>query len=256
MLHVIFNSEGMWTYNDGGGGLHSSAPLRGEQSLEQILGDRKRLTPKYRKLASALLAACMFQLSDSPWIDQNLAPESIFVPDTESIEVQQWCPRVVCTLVPNISPRQQSDNIAAFGVLMLELETELKAGWEADDEDWQTGERSNSVRLARVLDSWKDYINDDYSEIAKACLEFDKLVRTLEHPDIVPERKGLAVIYKYILEPLFRHVVQSFGNLAPIFDGMFTAGHSLTAPIQISSSNTAKRELFDDDLSTPQPSDV
>ncbi|KAF6810480.1 pfs domain-containing protein [Colletotrichum sojae] len=216
---------------------------------------------RYRKLAIALLAACMFQLSDSPWIDQHLGPESIFVPvplPQTNIGTQHWCPRVVCSLVPDIKARPglQSENIAAFGVLMLELETQSKANWEDGDENYDTGEMSNNVRLARVLKSRKDDVDDDCNKIANVCLQFDKLVEILEHPDIDHKSKGLAVIYKYILEPLFRHVATKFGILEPIFDGIFTADHSLTAPTKFSSSVTARRELFDDDESTARPGDI
>ncbi|KAF6816892.1 pfs domain-containing protein [Colletotrichum musicola] len=260
MLHVAFNSEGMWASSDGGG-LGSTTPHGGEKSLEQILGKKNGLPLKYRKLAIALLAACMFQLGDSSWIGQNLAPESIFVPvplPQTDFGTQHWCPRIVRSLVPDIKARPglQSDNIAAFGVLMLELETQSKADWEDGDEDYDTGEMSNNFRLARVLKSRKDDVDDDCNKIANACLQFDKLVDILVHSDIDHNSKGLAVIYKYILEPLFRRVSTRFGTLAPILDGMFTAGHSLTAPTKFSSSVTARRELFDDDESTARPGDI
>ncbi|KAF6825961.1 pfs domain-containing protein [Colletotrichum plurivorum] len=260
MLHVAFNSEGIRASSDGGG-LGSTTPHGGEKSLEQILGEKNGLPLKYRKLAIALLAACMFQLGDSPWIGQHLAPESIFVPvplPQTDIGTQHWCPRIVRNLVSDIKARPglQSDNIAAFGVLMLELETQSKADWEDGDEDYDKGEMSNNFRLARVLKSRKDDVDDDCNKIANACLQFDKLVDILVHPDIDHNSKGLAVIYKYILEPLFRHVSTRFGILTPILDGMFTAGHSLTAPTKFSSSVTARRELFDDDESTARPGDI
>lgn len=251
MLHVSFNSEGMWASNDA-----AELDPRNQLGPEELPLDhylsKGGLTPKFRKLAGVLLAASMFQLSDSPWIQHHLGTESIFMPLPDNKRLQQWCPRVLCTLVRNDSSLGlQSDSIAAFGVLVLELEANLKADWAVDDEDFFTGERSNHVRLARVLKSWEDYVSDDYRRVAKACLEFDSLIEGLDHADIVPERKGLAIIYKCILEPLFRHVTKSFGNLAPIFKGMFGPGRSLTAPMNISPSVTAKRVLFDDDDSVP-----
>ncbi|KAK0727292.1 peptidase S8/S53 domain-containing protein [Lasiosphaeria miniovina] len=226
VLHVSFNSEGMWASNDVTGlGPRSLLGPR-ELPLDHYFAESDGLTLKYRKLAGVLLAASMFQLSDSPWIQHHLGTECIFVPSPDNKRLQQWCPQILCTLVRN-----------------------------SYDEDWITGEKSNHVRLARVLKSWEDLVSDDYRRVAKACLEFDSLIEGLDHPDIVPERKGLAIIYKCILEPLFRHVTKSFGNLAPIFKGMFGPGRSLTAPMNISPSITAKRVLFDDDDSLPEHGD-
>ena len=244
----------MWASNDGGG-LDSPSLFGGEQSLDHLLAHKDGLTLKYRKLVGVLLAASMFQLSDSPWIEQHLGPECIFVPLPDNKRLQQWCPRVLCTLVPKKDTRLQSDNIAALGVLVLELEADRKANWTAGDEDWISGEKSNHVRLARILKSWEDLVSDDYRRVAKACLEFDCLIESLDHPDIVSERKSLAVIYKCILEPLFRNIMKSFGNLAPVFKGMFDPSRSLAAPMNISPSVTAKRMLFDDDDSLPKHDD-
>ncbi|KAH8587087.1 peptidase S8/S53 domain-containing protein [Bisporella sp. PMI_857] len=226
------------------------------KSLDHLLTNKDGLTLKYRKLAGVLLAASMFQLSDSPWIEQHLGSEYIFVPSPDNKRLQQWCPRVLCTLVPKKHTMLQSDIIAAFGVLVLELEADRKADWTAGDEDWISGEKSNHVRLARVLNTWEDLVSDDYRTVAKACLEFDSLIECLDHPDIVLERRGIAVIYKCILEPLFRHIMKSFGNLAPLFNGMFGPGRSLMAPMKISPSITEKRVLFDDDMdATPKRED-
>lgn len=254
MLHVAFNSDGMWALNNGGG-LDSPPLFGGEQSLDHLLSHKDGLTLKYRKLAGVLLAASMFQLSDSPWMEQHFDPKRIFVPSPDNKQLQQWCPRTLCTLVPKNDTRFQRDNIAAFGVLILELEADRKANWTAGDEDWISGEKSNHVRLARILKTWNDLVSDDYRTVAKACLEFDSLIQILDHPDIVPERKHLAIIYKCILEPLFRHIMKSFGNLAPLFKGMFGPGQSFTAPMNISPSVTAKRVLFDDDDSLPKHDD-
>ncbi|KAM0544220.1 hypothetical protein ACHAPJ_011909 [Fusarium lateritium] len=248
-LHVAFNLEGMWITNgDNNHEIHS--PVGGEHSLEYHLTHNIRLTLKQRKLAGVLLAASLFKLSDSPWIQQHLEPECIFVPSPKNRPLEQWCPRIHCTLVPRQDARLQSDNIAALGVLVLELEADRKADWDLDDEDCFTGERSNRVRLARMLQGWKDEVSDDYRRIAEACLNFDSLVENLDHSDIVKERKGLAVIYSRILEPLFRYITSSFGDLKPLFQGMFGPGRSLTSPINISSAVTAKRVLFDDDDTT------
>ncbi|RYP72076.1 hypothetical protein DL771_004407 [Monosporascus sp. 5C6A] len=258
IVHIAFNSLGMWKHpSDNSGGSDSTPYFGGDQSkaLDDLLIHEDLLKLKYRKLVGVLLASSLFQLSDSPWIEQHLGPDTIFVPLPNKRWLHQWCPQVVCTLVPKENTKLQSDDIAAFGVLVLELEAGRKAPWTKADNDWLSGERSNHVRLARILKAWEDVVSDDYRGVAKACLEFDSLVESLYHPDIVFDQKGPAVIYKCILEPLFRHLMKSFGNLAPLFEGMFGPWRSLAAAMKVSPSNTAKRILFDDDESVSNPDD-
>ncbi|KAL2155989.1 hypothetical protein VTH82DRAFT_733 [Thermothelomyces myriococcoides] len=122
---------------------------------------------------------------------------------------------------PNVTalPRYlQSDSIAALGVLLLELEANRKASWVEEDEDLDSGEKSNSVRLARILHEWEDLISDDYRKVAEACLEFDRHVETLDHPRII----------------------------------LFGRDNSLTTPLKFPPSRTADRNLFDDDDGIPE----
>lgn len=222
------------------------------EALDHLLNHKDLLMLKYRKLVGVLLASSLFQLSNSPWIAQRLGPDTIFVPLPDNRRLHQWCPQVICTLAPKENINLQSDDIAAFGVLVLELEANRQAPWTEADNEWGSREKSNLVRLARILRAWEDIVSDDYRGVAKACLEFDILVKGLDHPDILSEQKGLAVIYKCILEPLFRHLLRSFGNLTPLFEGMFGPWRSLAPAMSLSPSNTAKRVLFDDEsLSTP-----
>ncbi|WXC58103.1 hypothetical protein SNK03_004002 [Fusarium graminearum] len=246
ILHVTFNLEGMWIAN----GNVDTTPHSwdgGEHSLDYYLTHDTRLTLKQRKLVGALLAASLFKLSDSPWIEQHLGPECIFVPSPKNKLLEQWCPRIHCTLVPRQDTRLLSDKIAALGILILELETNRRADWVDDDEDWQTGERSNRGRLSRILHVWKDDVADDYRRIGDACLNFDNHVLDLDDSDIVTERKELAVIYSHILEPLFECSMSSFGELQPIFEGMLGRSRLLASPIIVPSDITTKIVLFDDD---------
>ncbi|KAF4448622.1 subtilisin-like protein [Fusarium austroafricanum] len=246
VLHVAFNSEGMWITN-AEEELESPSISGSEQSLEYHLTHKSGLTLKHRKLVSVLLAVSIFQLSDNPWVAQHLDPENIFLPSPNNKYLQRWCPRIHYTLVSSQDTRLQSDNIVALGVLVMELEADCKAEWIPEDDDWDSGERSNRARLARMLRTWEDEISDDYRRIAKACLKFDDLVEKLKHPDIAEERKGLAIIYKCILEPLSQCVNLSFEGLSPLIKGMFGPGRSLVSPISIPLAVARKVILFDDD---------
>ncbi|KAI0977232.1 hypothetical protein F4678DRAFT_477323 [Xylaria arbuscula] len=245
-LHFAFNSHGVWEYPiDNSSGFDRNSYFDGDQytALDKYLTHQDLLTPKFRKLVGVLLASSLFQLSDSPWIEQHLSPDTIFVPSPNNAHLQAWCPRITCTILTKGETQMQSDHIAAFGVLVLELEADRQAPWTEMDNDWISGEKSNHVRLARILKSWEDLISDDYRGVAKACLEFDSLIESLDHPDIMPDRKALAIIYKCILEPLVRHLSKSFGRLSYLFQGRFGHGRSLVAK----PSAAAKRALFDDD---------
>ena len=237
----------MWaSASNNGTGPDSTAP-GGEELLDHLLTHRDGLALKYRKLAGVLLAASIVQLIDSPWIEQHLGSESIFVPPPNNKRLQQWCPRVLCTLVQKKDTRLQSDNIAALGVLILELEAGRKANWAASDEHWMSGKRLNHLRLARILKSWEDLVSDEYRNVAMACLKFEKLIENFVHPDIGEEMNGVAVIYKCILEPLYLHIMKSFASLAPLFKGMFDPSRRSIAPINISTCIPTKWVLFDDD---------
>lgn len=245
---VIFNTTGMWSIEENS----ISRPdvlqqARPEDVLVHILADRDRLAPKYRKLAEVLLAACVFQLNESPWTEQYLSPDDLFVPLLDVKQPHQWCPRLLCDLKPRDFATEQSDNIAALGILVLELEVCRRASWTSDDEDWLAGERSNYTRLARILEDWKDSVYDDYRKIAKACLDFNVLVAGLEESQIPQERRGIAVIYKYILEPLVRSTAKSFADLLPLMIDIFGPSRGLTIATERTAQNTAKFSLFDDD---------
>lgn len=135
MLHVSINSEGMWASNDATGLDPCSLLGPGELLLDYYFAESDGLTLKYRKLVGVLLDASMFQLSGSPWIQHHLGTECIFMPSLDNKRLQRWCPRVLCTLVRNSCTGLQSDGIAVFGVLVLELEASRKASWTTDDDD-------------------------------------------------------------------------------------------------------------------------
>ncbi|ESU17319.1 hypothetical protein FGSG_13789, partial [Fusarium graminearum PH-1] len=236
-LNVAFNLEGMWITNSNTENEQHS--LAGEQhSLDYHLTHDTKLTLKQRRLVGVLLAVSLFKLSDSPWIQQHLYPDCIFVPSPATKQLRRWFPRIYCTLEPRQDAGLQSDKIAAFGILVLELEVNRRAYWVDDDTKPWNGKRSNRERLSQILYVWKDDVTDDYRRIADACLDFDNLVDDLHNSDIVTERKELAVIYRHILEPLFKCSMSSFGELKPIFEGMLGGSRLLAPPMSKSSDMT------------------
>ncbi|SPN98624.1 uncharacterized protein DNG_01669 [Cephalotrichum gorgonifer] len=256
-LQFSFNSQGMWEQAlDNSAELDHTFHFSGESysPLDELLTYEDPLKLKYRELTAVLLASSLFQLSDSPWIERQFGPDTILVPPPDNKRIHQWCPQVVCDLSPKQNITRQGDSIAAFGVLLLEIEADRKVPWTEEDHDWDSGERSNHVRLCRALRLLKDFVGDNYRHAAKACLEYDKLVEMLDHRDIKPDRKGLAVIYKCILEPLIRQLVINFSGIVPLFKEMVGPWHRFAPRKIIPASRTAKEVfLFDDDESSRRP---
>ncbi|KAF5620258.1 extracellular serine protease [Fusarium sp. NRRL 52700] len=256
VLHVAFDSEMIWV-NDVGGGGELPSNVEHDESLDQHLTKERRLKAMHRKLASVLLAASVFQLSNSPWIEQHLQLEHVFLPQTVSKSLKQWYPRIQCTLESKQDRRLQSDNIAALGVLIMELEADRKASWIAEENDEPSREGPNISRLTRLLEDpdWEGDVDDNYRQIAKACLEFNILVDSLDQPLISADRKRLAIIYKKILVPLYDRLVDSFREsanvFADIFDGMLGPRRPLAPPVGKPSVVGEKPILFDDEDATP-----
>ncbi|KAF5566182.1 hypothetical protein FNAPI_1299 [Fusarium napiforme] len=181
VLHVAFDSEMMWVDDVGGGGELPSIVEHGE-SLGQHLAKGRHLDAQHRKTASLLHAISLFQLSNSPWIEQHLELEHTLLPLTVSDDLEQCCPRIYCNLESKPDRRLQSDSIAALGVLIMELEAGRKASWTAEEKNELSGRGSNISRLTRMVKDpdWKKGVDKNYREIAKVCLEFSSLVDNLD----------------------------------------------------------------------------
>lgn len=128
----------------------------------------------------------------------------------------------------------------------MELEADYIAPWTEEDVEWPSDERSNRVRLARILKEWDDDINEDYRQIGRSCLDFESLVDTLDHGQLGPDTKHLAIIFKCVLDPLLRCLVKDFGKTAKLFQGIPGPWSSLSETVSITTSSVAKRSLFDD----------
>lgn len=248
----------MWEYLNDCAGLDSATSLIKYQyaALEDFLSHPGQLNLMHRKLTVVLLAASLCQLSNSPWIAQQLRTDTVFVPSpARNLSLDQWYPRVSCDLISQGSARLSSEAIAAFGILVLELEANRKADRTEEDIDPITEKESNQVRLFRILKAWDELICDDYRKIGWACAEFDKLVERLDQPDIEADRKELAIFYKCIYLPLRRHSTSSFGRLKGALDGVFNSGLNFTARMKVPPIVSVERFLFDDGDSSSKPED-
>ena len=206
-----------------------------------------------RRIVGVLLACSLFKLCGSPWLQLRFERENIFVlpKETSASGLDDWRPHISCYLSPNPSPRSLpedvAEDVAALGVLILELEKSRSAEWTEEDEDYETKTKSNKIRLFRILNEWKGDIIDDYHRVGCACFQFEKLVESCDNPKIDQGLRNLAVLYKYIVNPLFQKLVTEFGDAGRLFQGI----SGLSVPtIQKRASTIRRLVLYDDFEST------
>ncbi|KAF5584288.1 peptidase S8 [Fusarium subglutinans] len=203
------------------------------------------------------ISAVFTRSFDRPSSFKVFHSQHVFLPPPIKDALQQWCPRIQCTLESKQDGRLRSDNIAALGVLIMELEADRKASWYNEEKDKLSKERPNISRLNRILEDpeWDGRVDDNYRQIAKACVEFNSLVDSLDQPRISADRKGLAITYKKILQPLYDRLVDSFKDsaqvFADIFNDMLGPGRSLAPPVSKALAAGERAILFDDEDAMP-----
>ena len=204
-----------------------------------------------RKVVGVLLASSLFQLCGSPWLQHGFEGENVLVlPSMAPVSQRDsWRPIVSCDLSSYPNPRSLQEDVAALGVLILELEANLPAGWTDEDEDYETGAKSNRARLSRILKEWKGELPDRYHGVGSACFMFEQLVEDFDHPEIDRSLSNLAVLYKCIVNPLFRQLVSDFGAADRLFQGM----PSLCIPRRQNWASTTGRLVLYDDWESPEP---
>ena len=131
--------------------------------------------------------------------------------------------------------------MAAFGVLIMELQAGKSAEWTDDDIDWEMNAESNHVRLGRILEEWKEVVPDGYRHVSRACHDFEWLIETFYNDNVACHLKSLAIVYKCILEPLFHILERNFGGDAQLFEGIPSPWEGPKVAEQVFES-----ELFDD----------
>lgn len=209
-----------------------------------------------RKQIGVYLALSLFQLCGSPWLQHTFEGNNIYIlPRKSSIRPQDyWRPHVACCLDRAACRMSLSEDVAALGVLILELEAKTLAGWKDDDEDYVTGTRSNKSRLYRILYEWKRKLAHSYLNIGWACMLFDTLIETLDDEKIGQADqgdenwRGLVILYKCILNPLYRKLVTDFPGAEKQFRGV--SGLSVPAARKRIERAVEQLVLYDDEEST------
>ncbi|RYP66887.1 hypothetical protein DL771_007544 [Monosporascus sp. 5C6A] len=145
--------------------------------------------------------------------------------------------------------RSLPEDVAALGVLVLELETNQSAGWTDDDEDYDRATKSNKMRLSRILKEWKGDLTDIYHVVGSACFRFENLVEDFDHPKIDQSLKDLAILYKCIVNPLFQKLSSEFGEAERLFPEI----RRLSVPRRQKRPSTTGRLVLYDDRESTEP---
>ncbi|UKZ92453.1 uncharacterized protein TrAFT101_007408 [Trichoderma asperellum] len=199
-----------------------------------------------RKIVGLLLACSLLKLCGSPWIQHTFEAENIYLSPHSSPNnsLNSWRAHIPCKLGSHPSTRLLPEDVAAIGVLILELEANCTAGWTEYDKDYYTEVNSNRLRLSRILKEWKNsHFTDFYHGIGMSCLYFEALVANFHHPGIREDLKHFAVLYKCIINPLYQKLVSEFGAAARLFEG--APGLSLLSRQQ-NTSTLSPIVLYDD----------
>ncbi|KAK7416635.1 hypothetical protein QQX98_005106 [Neonectria punicea] len=79
-------------------------------------------------------------------------------------QIDQFRLRIPCTLCDLQLPEPPDpESIAAFGILILQLQAAREANW--DDElghDVENDRFTNKIRLGKLLQKWQTVVKDDY----------------------------------------------------------------------------------------------
>ena len=235
-----------------------SSPSIGSFRISELLGSSlatknlKLVGLMHRKLLGVLLACALFQICKSPWTHRLWRRDLIYLYQYPKNfrRLEQLRLRIPCIQQDALIAKAKEPNtesIAAFGVLLLELEAKEEAEWDEDqDLDFEYDILSNQVRLGRILRDWEASVRDDYRAISQACHDFDSLVQTVDDPRITSENKRLAAFRKCIFEPLFKLLVRDFSPAQRLFEGVSGPWNGLSASFQLNSSKAWKRILYDE----------
>lgn len=173
MKHIVFNETAMWEqHNTPNPEPEPSTPNNSLKTLLGSLGPAQYFSPKNRELLSYLLASALFRLYGSPWIRTRLGDDTVFLYPRwdRGSRFYQWRPHVHCALASTENKQNDQNNreyMAAFGVLVMELQAGVSAEWTDDDLDWETDTMSNQVRLGRILEGWKEMVPDGYRHVSR-----------------------------------------------------------------------------------------
>lgn len=197
-----------------------------------------------QKSIELLLAYSLLCLRGTSWLQACVGVDEIISfpsPDSEDL-LSRWRPHLPCTLGEKAQICDEIDQIRAFGILLMELESGLRAtslpelDFEPDYENPRAGPTKDAV-LERMLAEWARKVDDGYFRVASACLDFPNRAELMlpflgEHADKIGDEnleklKRTAAIFKHVVMPLREILEKRHSNVFQLFNNfsVHTAEH-------------------------------
>ena len=173
-----------------------------------------------RRVAEILIAYSLLNLDRSQWLKLGLSVDTVSLRLAGcQTSLDRWKPHVSCSLVTTDDDEDENAAVLSFGLLLMEMQAERRAEYDSrKDKDWETDKPSKHIMLSRILGQWTACVDDQYKEIAAACLDFRELSEKFYDPSVTQEKRRTAAMYKYILAPLYRLVTGRFEAITLLFD--------------------------------------
>lgn len=220
-----------------------------------------------QKLVELLLAYSLLFLRDTSWFNPSQPPadadgerptwmdEMVCFPNPSSDSaLDRWRIHLPCRLQKGSAPAPASDQfeqvVYSFGILLLEMETGLKASSLLVEPEFgkPRGVLGNHMVLEAMLMEWARKVDDGYLRVAGACLNFDKcadamkrFVRDQQSAKLQGlDHQGLhraAAILGHIVMPLKRLLRDRYPKAFELFSSF---GVQVQAPVE------DEFEFFDD----------
>ncbi|KAF2106155.1 hypothetical protein BDV96DRAFT_339008 [Lophiotrema nucula] len=211
-----------------------------------------------RRIVQLLIAFSLVNLDKSNWIKEGLSVKDVSLRASEtSSTLKRWMPYLSCSL-PSLNA-EQDENMAvlSFGLLLMEMEAKEIADPKEEDQEWGSNKTSKDSMLKRILGEWTK-VDDEYKNIAAACLYFRELSEKFYDPSLLPEHFRTAAMYRYVVAPLYRLVTSRVNAASQLFGKFPEPMMRRQAPLSRISRPTSGSRLqllFDGDetvISDPQ----
>lgn len=186
-----------------------------------------------KKSLELLVACSLLNLDTSHWIRLGFDVDKISVRVLREASnlSDRWKPHITSFLQMADDDDDENAAVISFGLLIMQMEANRIAKPTVEDQNWDRDGISRDSLLKRILEEWADDVEDDYKDIATACLLFQQLSERFYDPLLAPETHRTGAIYKYILAPLFRLVIRQFRKSRDLFPGIPKSAYSRSVTV-------------------------
>ncbi|KAJ8125833.1 hypothetical protein O1611_g7805 [Lasiodiplodia mahajangana] len=180
-----------------------------------------------RRFMELLLAYSLLYLHDTAWfrsyVGLNMDKITTFpFPDLDD-PLERWGLHIPCFLPEDLtSSHDQFEQIYCFGILLMEMETVLRANSLPMHSKYPNWEGSSKIVLEVILAEWARKVGDGYLRVARVCLDFGENVKIMsrslsEHSTRlggadIQTLGSVASILKYIVLPLDSLIANDHGT--------------------------------------------